>query len=89
MKVKSIAALWACIKRQLVLKTPILVFLSGRFTQVLLYLFKGNVSCYLVEKYKFSPDCKVVAFTVDGLQSLVGVGATNTETELIVSIVTS
>ena len=52
------------------------------------YLFKGNVSCYLVEKYKFSPNCKVVAFTVDGLQSLVGVGATNTETELIVSIVT-
>ena len=52
------------------------------------YLFKGYVSCYLVEKHKFSPNCKVVAFTVDGLQSLVGVGATNTETELIVSIVT-
>ena len=41
------------------------------------------MSSYLVKRYKFSPDCKIITFTGDCLQSLVGVAAR--KDELIVS----
>ena len=43
------------------------------------------MSSYLVQKYKFSAHCKVIAFTGDTLQSLVGVTAR--KDEVIVSII--
>ena len=35
---------------------------------------QGNVSSYLAKRYDFSPECKVVAFTGDNLDSLAGLG---------------
>ena len=32
------------------------------------------MSSYLSKKYNFSPDCKIVAFTGDNLDSLAGLG---------------
>ena len=37
-------------------------------------LLQGNVSSYLVKKHGFSPRCKVIPFTQDTLDSLVGLG---------------
>ena len=34
----------------------------------------GNISQYFVERYGFSPDCKVVSFTGDNPASLIGMG---------------
>ena len=38
-------------------------------------LLQGNVSSYLVKKYNFSAECKVLPFTSDCDQSLIGLGA--------------
>ncbi|KAL3837411.1 hypothetical protein ACJMK2_022770 [Sinanodonta woodiana] len=44
----------------------------------------GNISSYLVSRYNFSPDCKVVAFTGDNPASLAGLAAR--QGDIIVSL---
>lgn len=48
----------------------------------------GLISNYFVEKFGFSPDCKVVAWTGDNPSSLVGMGATEPG-KMVVSLGTS
>ena len=38
-------------------------------------VLQGNVSSYLVEKYGFSPSCKICAFTGDNPASLAGMAS--------------
>lgn len=50
------------------------VFDLNLFVKVSCFCFivQGHISSYLVDRYGFSPDCKVIAFTGDNPASLAG-----------------